>query len=148
MITKIRFEFYNEILEREDVETLWAESVDEEKGYYKLANIPFFVKGFAASDIVKAHKVDKGLPKVIELVEASGNSTINVIFFDNQDKEYPEKILKSLQRLGAEYEEIGEMITGYYTLNIPADKPYRAIHNFLMQESDKLDFREACMGHK
>ena len=146
MSTKLRFEFYNEILEREDVETLWAEVVDQEKGYCKLDNIAFFMKGFAAGDLVKAHQVDEGYPQVIGLVEASGNSTTDVIFFDNQDKAYLEETLKLLQALGAEYEGIGEMIIGYYTLNVPADKPYIAIRNFLMEESDKLDFREACVA--
>lgn len=145
---RVRFEFYNDILARDEVETMWAESIDEEKGFFKLDNIPFFVTGFAAGDIVKAIKMDDGLLKVTELIEASGNSTINIIFLDKENEEDKTGILKELNELGAEYEGMEGVIKGYYSLNIPKDKDYKIIYHFLEKESEKLDFREACIGHK
>jgi hypothetical protein len=145
---RVRFEFYNHILDRDEVETMYADLVDEKEGFYKLDNIPFFVTGFAADDIVKAEKVDDGLPKVIELIEESGNSTINIFFLDKDNDEYSKKILKELNGLGGEYEGMEGVIKGYYSLNIPKDKDYKTIYNFLTKENGKLDFREACIGHK
>lgn len=145
---RVRFEFYNDILDRDEVETMHADLVDEKEGFYKLDNIPFFVKGFAADDIVKAEKVDDGLPKVTELIEESGNSTINVIFLDKDDEEYKKRILKELNGLGGEYEGMEGVIKGYYSFNIPKDKDYKTIYDFLTKENKKLDFREACIGHK
>ena len=40
------------------------------------------------------------------------------------------------------------VVRGYYSLNIPKDKDYKSIYDFLTKESEKLDFREACIGHK
>ncbi|WP_256014211.1 DUF4265 domain-containing protein [Desertivirga xinjiangensis] len=92
--------------------------VDENEGYYKLDNIPFFVTGFAMEDIVKAIKVDDGFPKVTELVKESGNSTINIIFLSNEEP-YKSEILISLTDMGTEYEGMETVVSGYYSLNIP-----------------------------
>ncbi len=132
---KVRFEFYNDILDRDEVESMHADLVDEEKGLYKLNNIPFFVKGYAADDIVKAEMVDDGLPKVTELIEESGNSTINIIFFEQDKEDYKKRILKELNELGGEYEGMEGMIKGYYSLNIPKDKDYKIIYHFLILRS-------------
>jgi hypothetical protein len=145
---RVRFEFYNDILDRHEVETMWADVVDEAKGLYKLDNIPFFVTGFASDDIVKAINVDDGLPKVTEVVEESGNSTVNIIFLLKENEEYKKGILTKLNELGAEYEGMEGIVKGYYSLNIPKDKDYKLIYDFLTKERDKLDFREACIGHK
>ena len=145
---RVRFEFYNDILDRDEVETMHADLVDEKEGFYKLDNIPFFVTGFASDDIVKAEKVDDGLPKVTELIEESGNSTINIIFMDKDNEEYKKQILRELNELGGEYEGMEGVVRGYYSLNIPKDKDYKSIYDFLTKESEKLDFREACIGHK
>lgn len=146
-LVKIRFEFYNDILDRQDVETLWSEVVDAEKGYYKIDNIPFFVKNFASADIVKAIKNDEGFPKVTDLIEASGNSTINIIFFNKEDEDYKQQILNRLEDFGLEYEGMENVIKGYYALHIPKEKNYETITNFLDGEKDGLDYREACIGH-
>jgi len=146
MRAKIRFEFYNQVLEREEVETMWAEVLDDCQGFYKLDNIPFFVTSFATEDIVKAIKVDDGFPKVTGLVKESGNSTINIIFLNN-DEQYKSIILKRLTNLGAEYEGMESLASGYYSLNIPKNVDYRAIYEFLSSENENLDFREACIAH-
>lgn len=39
--TKILFRYYSDLLEDMVVETMWAEIIDLEKGYFKLDNIPF-----------------------------------------------------------------------------------------------------------
>jgi hypothetical protein len=146
MKAKVRFEFYNDVLDRQEVETMWADIVDEAKGIYKLDNIPFFVTSFACGDIVKAKKIDDGFPTVIKLVEESGNSTINITFLSN---EQPNKsdILKNLNDLGVDYEGMESLLPGYYSLNIPQRVNYLAVREFLSSKEDVLDFREACIGH-
>ena len=147
MRTKVRFEFYNEVLDRDEVETIWATVIDQDKGFYKLDNIPFFVKSFAADDIVKAERVDKGFPKVVSLIKKSGNSTINIIFLDKDNKEFKKKILKRLNDLGVEYQGLESLINGYCSLNVTKDIDYKLVFDFLTEESGELDFREACIGH-
>ena len=144
---RVRFEFFNEVLERDEVETMYAELVDEVNGYYKLDNIPFFVKGFAADDIVKAEKVDDGLPLVTALIEKSGNSTVNIMFLEEDNDAYRTAILQKLKDLGVEYEGMENVIDGYYTLHVPKDKDYHAVIDFLNGELEQLEFREACNGN-
>lgn len=38
---KILVRYYSKVLEEEIVETLWTETIDKEKGLYKIENIPF-----------------------------------------------------------------------------------------------------------
>jgi len=51
---KILFRYYSDVLEEETVETMWATIVDQEKGYYKIDNIPFYGSPVASDDIVFA----------------------------------------------------------------------------------------------
>jgi|GEM_PF-5034011 hypothetical protein len=48
---KILFRFYSNFLEKWTAETLWATAVDLEKGWYRLDNIPFYVKSVACDNI-------------------------------------------------------------------------------------------------
>lgn len=146
--TKVRFEFYNSVLDREEVETLWADVLDEQESIYRLDNIPYFVTNFSDGDIVKAIKMNDELPTVIELIEASGNSTLNIIFFENNDELCINRILNTLNDLGAEYEGMEQVIKGYYSINIPKNIDYKPIKDLLTHESEFLDYREASLAHK
>ena len=145
-MAKVSFRFYNDVLDRDEVETLWTDVVDKEKGLYRLNNIPFFVKSFASEDIVHAELINDELV-VTGLVEASGNSTINIIFFNNEIKE---GLLNRILELGADYEGMESVIKGYYSLHIPKDVDYQPIKALLleMEEKEELSFREACLEHK
>ena len=143
---KVKFAFYNSLLERDEVETMWADIVDEKEGHFKLKNIPFFVTGYAADDVVRTFRNVDEIPLVTGLVEESGNSTIHIIFLV-EDDEYKKSVLQRLSEFGAEYEGLEGMIIGYYALNIPKSIDYHAIVDLLKKESDHLDFREACIGH-
>jgi hypothetical protein len=142
---KITFEFFNEILERDEVETMQAKAMDEQKGTFQLAEIPFFVKGFALEDIVLAVE-EKGLLKVKELVQESGNSTINVILLKGRNKG---RILHELSGLGCTWKGMEQVVPGYYAVNVPGDAGYKPVLQFLKTERKEgiLDFREACLRH-
>lgn len=142
---KITFLFWNEILEEDYVERVWAEIIDEEKGHYKLDNIPFFVKGYSDADIVRVEIEDEELV-VKELIEPSGNTTINIIFFENADKK---EALDRLTSFGCEYEGMEKIVTGYYSLNVPELVNYQPIYSLLneLELAEQLRFREACLYH-
>jgi hypothetical protein len=42
MMVKILFMFFSGVLDEWTVETLWAQTVNAEKNYYKIDNIPFY----------------------------------------------------------------------------------------------------------
>lgn len=145
MSTKVKFEFYNTLLERNEVETIYAKLVDEKQMYYQLENIPFFVQGFSFGDIVKVEQCDDFL-KVLHLVKESGNGTLNIIFLDPKNEIYKKGILGNIEELGCGYEGIENVVKGYYTVNIPENKNYENLISLLEKEKNNIDFREAWLG--
>jgi len=47
---KLTFKFWNDILDEDYVETVWAEIIDEEKGHFQIEKVPFFVKSYAGGN--------------------------------------------------------------------------------------------------
>ena len=76
---KILFKYYSTYLEEVVSETMWAEIVDLEKGYFKLDNIPFFGPLIATDDIFRAEydEVEKNFMHK-ETIESSGNSNLQI----------------------------------------------------------------------
>jgi hypothetical protein len=140
---KVYFEFYNDVLEEDYVESLWATVIDREKGYYKLDNIPFFVTGYSSDDIVYAEIEDDRLV-VKELIEESGNSTLQIICFQ---QERVQSIRNELKSMGCESE--GSHLPGYFSVEIPAETDYKKIKEYLinLEEQEILSYREACLAH-
>lgn len=145
MSIKIKFEFYNTFLEKNEVETMWAKLVDDKQLYYQLENIPFFVQGFSFGDIVKVEE-SEDFPKVLHLVKESGNGTLNIIFLDPENEVYKKEILAKIEGLGCGYSGIENIVKGYYSVNIPENKNYEKIVELLENEENKIDFREAWLG--
>lgn len=56
-LVKLVFRFYSNVLEDWTIETLWAQMLDQKKGLYKIANIPFYAP-VASGDIVYAEYDD------------------------------------------------------------------------------------------
>jgi len=142
---KLTFKFWNDILDEDYVETVWAEIIDEEKGHFQIENVPFFVKSYSVGDIVFAELENDELI-VKDLVEESGNSTVNIVFLKT---EYKEKVLKELNYLGCDFEGLESILPGYYSLNISRKVNYIPIHNYLssLEKDEVLSFREACLAH-
>jgi len=75
---KVRF-----VLERGDdwppvsTEGVWARPVSGEE--YELENVPWFARGFACGDRVRARPDDEGVLTVVEQIAWSGRYTIRVI---------------------------------------------------------------------
>ena len=107
-------------------ESLWGEKTG--KGQYKIANIAFFAPNIAWEDIVQVEE-ENGNLYFDKLLEASGNSTLQIIFFTH---DYGD-ILKELEKMGCQWEGLTNKT--YISLNIPREyiktKCYRDINLLL-----------------
>ena len=140
---KVLFYFFNDVLDEDYVESLWATIVDDKKGWYRLSNVPFFVTGYALNDIVYAVEENDSLV-VQALVKESGNSTIQLIFFKGADKN---NIQQELESLGCGWE--GSHLPDYISIDVPVEVSYASVHQYLEKVAGDgdADYREACLAH-
>jgi len=144
-LVKILFNFYSDILDEQTTETMWAEVIDTEKGYYKIDNIPFYVPMLASGDIVFAeYDNDQQMLSYRETVEHSGNSTIHIIIMDDE-LEMP-TLTKILVELGCSYEGMNDK---YLALEIPADVDYVPVKRILdqMETDENIGYAETCLSN-
>jgi hypothetical protein len=145
-LVKILFRFYSDILDEETTETMWAEVVDKEKGYYKLDNIPFYAPLIASDDIVFAEYDEEELMLTYrKTIEYSGNSTIHVIIMNNS---YEINIVRKVfEGMGCESERKSDK---YFALEIPAKIEYTPIKLKLeeMEKAEIIGYAETCLSEK
>jgi hypothetical protein len=143
---KILTRFYNDLLGKEIVETMWATVVDKEKGYYKIQNSPFYAKSIAFGDIVFA-EYDESEQAITyrRILEYSGNSTIQIVILDKSVT--TDEIRNIFDSLGCSSEKFKE---GYFVIDVPAQMDYSLVKQCLINLSDKgqIDFAEACLSDK
>jgi hypothetical protein len=97
-------------LEREDddwppvrTESVWARPVGDDE--YELENIPWFARGFAIGDRVRAERDDEGALTARDKVAWSGRYTIRVIpTGTGSSHEQIEDVVAAFEPLGAECE--------------------------------------------
>lgn len=143
-LVKILFRFHSDVLEEETVETIWARTVNKNKGHYKIDNIPFYVPLLACGDIVFA-EYDENEERLTyrKTVEHSGNSTVQVIIMDlSRDVE---AIRQHFREMGCESEGTGSR---YFVMDIPADLDYYPVKLKLEQFSNAgvLGYAEPCLS--
>lgn len=142
---KILFRFYSDVLEEETMETMWAEIIDQEKGLYKIDNIPFYAS-IAADDIVFA-EYDKNEEMLTyrETVDFSGNSTVQVVRMDEHVE--INELREIFKSLNCETETLNE---SYFVMNIPANLEYRLVKAELkrLQEKGMIAYAEPCLSEK
>lgn len=134
-LVKVLFRFYSEILEEDTVETIWAEVVDAEKGYYQIDNIPFYVTLLASGDIVFAkYEAEAEMVVYRETVEYSGNSTIHAMMMNN---EYDIDLIREIfHDLGCASEKMNE---SYFAIEVPSKIDYLPIKERLEElEKEKI----------
>ena len=139
---KILTKYFSDVLDEIVVETLWAEVVDEEKGWYKVDNIPFYGAEFSCGDVVLAEYDEAEMCLVYrKVVEHSGNSTVQVVIFEI------ESLREEFNELGFSSEKVG---SSYFVLEIPFDKNYNIIYTKLLALQDKglLEFAESVLSEK
>ena len=132
-----------------DWEWLWASRVGSST--FKIDNIPFFAKSIACGDIVAAAQTDQGLV-FTDLVEASGHSTVRVVFYregrdDEQLRVAVEGITQSLKALGCDTER--SHIPNLIAVDVPPAVDYRAVSGLLSDKEHEglLSYEEACVAH-
>lgn len=141
---KVYFEFFNDILEEEYVESVWATVVNEKEGFYRLDNIPFFVTSYASGDTVYAELEEERLV-VKKLVEESGNSTLQIFCYK---EETVEQVQRKLEEFGCGWE--GSHLPKYFSVDVPFNIEYEPIRAYLteLEENEILGYREACLAHR
>jgi hypothetical protein len=141
---KILFRFYSNIFDEEMVETMWAIVIDENKGLFKLDNIPFYAPLIASDDLIFAeYDESEQMLTYRKTVEYSGNSLIQVVIMDkNTDTN---SIRNSFKDLGCQSEKVNE---GYFSIEIPSNLNYKPIKYRLdeLQGSDIIGYAEPCLS--
>lgn len=143
---KVLFQFYSNVLDQETVETMWAVTIDKEKGLYKLDSIPFYAPNVAAEDIIYA-EFDEDQERLTYryTVEPSGNSTVQVVILDSATE--TNDIRSLFDALGCSSEKAHE---GYFVIDVPFALNYTSVQNKLteLQELGILDYAEPCLSEK
>lgn len=137
---KVKF-VYHDLENNIEVESVWA---SKEDNYYRIKNIPFFAPNIAYDDLVSVEE-DDGELFFDEIIEESGNSTVQVILFD-EDK--AEMIKNNVENLHCGWE--GSHLKNYFSINVPKDVNYDPLRDFLQHFHTKgiLDYKESCLAHK
>jgi hypothetical protein len=143
---KILFRYYSDLLEDTVVETMWAEIIDLEKGYFKLDNIPFFGPLIATDDIFLAEYDEKEEKLTYrETIETSGNSIVQVIIIEKGfDKEI---IREKLKEINCESEGMNETL---FAVEVTKAVDYSFVKSVLDEyaELSVIDYGEPCLSDK
>ena len=143
---KILFRYYSDLLEDTVVETMWAEIIDLEKGYFKLDNIPFFGPLIATEDIFFAEYDEKEERLTYrETIETSGNSIVQVIIIEKGfDKEI---IREKLKEINCESEGMNETL---FAVEVTKEVDYSFVRSILDEytELSVIDYGEPCLSDK
>jgi hypothetical protein len=123
------------------IESLWATKKD---AYYQIENIPFFAENIAYGDLVSVEE-NGGAMYVDDLIEASGHSTIQVIFFS-------ESHIKGFQQMMEQFRcpWEGSHTPTLIAVDIPRNVEYRPIKAYLQKGEDAgyWSYKEACLAHE
>ena len=136
---KLRFPFENSEGVGE-TETMWV--IQREDGY-EIDNIPFYVTGLAAGDIVSAEPDADGILWYSELVRPSGHSTVQLWFTRQEDVPTVREALRQ-QGCGSEVSDQPRLVA----VDVPPHVPYEGIKAFLEQgeRTGRFEYQEACLG--
>lgn len=143
---KLLVRYYSDVLEEIVVETLWAEIIEQEKGLYKIDNIPFYGPEFSCGDIVFA-EYDKDEERITfrRVVEYSGNSTIQIILLD--EKTDIENLRNEFKNIGCESEGTG---SNYFVMEVLYELNYLPIFKKLkeLEKAEIISFAEPNISKK
>jgi hypothetical protein len=143
---KILFRYYSDLLEDTVVETMWAEIIDLEKGYFKLDNIPFFGPLIATEDIFRA-EYDENEKQLVykETIESNGNSILQVVILE---KGFDAAIIREkLKAIDCTSEGLNETL---FAVEILQEVDYSLVQNVLNEYTalSVIDFAEPCLSEK
>ena len=145
-LVQVFFRFYSEIMEEETTETLWAEVVHLEHGYYKLNSIPFYAAKIAPGDVIWAeYNNNEGMLTYRKTVKHSGNSIIHAIIMDDAHK--VDDISEIFEAMGCEPAVINHK---YFALKVPAAMDYIPVKRKLdeLEKNEIIGYAESCLSEK
>jgi hypothetical protein len=143
---KITFKYFSNILDEITVETMWAEIIDENKGIYRLDNIPFYGPLIASGDVFYAEfDRDENTLVFREVIESSGNSIVQIIIM--KDDFNKELLRKELLDLGCQSEGMNEK---YFVAEIPENINYYVIKSILdkYENNEIIEYAEPILSIK
>lgn len=124
-------------------ETLWAARAGE--GLYRLKNIPFFVYGVSAEDVVCAHPVD-GILTFSRIVLRGGHSTFRIFLARGVDRERFGSHWDAFEALGCWCERGTERLLA---IDVPPEASIEAARELLRRgrASGAWTYEEGHSGH-
>jgi len=141
---KILFKFYSDLLEQEMEESIWANLVDADLGYYQIDSIPFYVTGLATDDIVSAeYDHEEEMLTYRGIIKPSGNSTIWVVVLNELTD------VNEIREIFEELDCISDAFTDrYFAMEVKAETNYHVIKDRLNQlkSGEIADYIEACLS--
>jgi hypothetical protein len=122
-------------------ESVWATKIGD---YYRIDNIPFFAKNIAPGDIVAVEEDGDEL-YFDSLIEASGNSVVRIVLYNEKDIL---RITKELELMSCNWE--GSHLPKLISVEIPKGIPYDKVKEYFEKGSleNVFDYEEACLGFK
>jgi len=141
---EILFRSYSNILEQDVAETIWADVIDAELGYYQLYSIPLYTSGIASDDVVHAEWDDDEIMLTYrETINPSGNSTIWVVIVDDDTD------IEEIRKEFFEMDCLSEALSNrYFAMEVKATTNYLHIKDKLntFKSQQLIDFAEACLS--
>ncbi len=141
---KILFRYYSSVLDEWTVETMWADVVDADKGFYKLDSIPFYGPLVASDDIIFAeYDEDEERLTYRDTIENSGNSIVTVVIMD---KTYDINTIRDIFKdMGCLSERVND---AYFSMEVLVDKNYKPIKQKLteLEHEGIIGYAEPCLS--
>jgi len=140
----VKVAFVQKINEGEfETETLWCEQVGED---FIVDNIPFIAKRISLGDTIKAeYDEDDEMYYFDDFVSTSGNTTVRIFFYVNDEIEPTRRWLESNN---CESEVL--LARSIVAVNIPKQVSYSVIRQFLEDGENKGTwvYEESCLEHE
>ena len=132
---------YHDLEGNVSTEGVWAAKEGE---YYRIKNAPFFAPNLSYNDLISVEE-DEGELFFDSLIEPSGHTTIQIIFFK---AEFVDQVTEDLIKFNCDWE--GSHVKRYISVDIPKTVDYSEVRKYLNQKCEEgvLDFKEACLAHE
>ena len=143
-LCKILFRMHSDILDEITSETLWTKLIDEEKGIYERANLPFYFKNLTIGDkIIARFDEEENFLSYCETIEFSNSSTIHIVILS--DSLTKENLITMLNSLDCYFESINEK---YFAVEIDENQNWNIIRNEFqkLEEMKEISFSESCLS--
>jgi hypothetical protein len=125
-----------------EVESVWAVKIVD--GMFRIDNIPFYVRGLALGDVVRAKRTGDGALQFDSIAKSSGHSTLRVVFFEADIRE---GFCKEIEALGCQWE--GAYEPSLIAVDVPPSSDLSAVLKVLADGCEKewFDYEEGVIRH-